>query len=139
MPDHPTNRTVSPAARWAGRVLAILPALLLLFSGVMKLVGPPSLKEGFDHLGWPLGAAIPLGVAEVLSTILFLIPRTSVLGAVLLTGYMGGAMATHVRIGEPFIAQAALGVALWLSIYLRDPRLRELLPLVRRRGAGAVS
>jgi uncharacterized membrane protein YphA (DoxX/SURF4 family) len=131
MTDATLNLPVSASARWTGRVLAILPALLLLFSGAAKLAGGPSLKEGFDHLGWPIGAAVPLGIVEIVSTLLFLIPRTSVLGAVLLTGYMGGAIATHVRIGEGFVAQAALGVVLWLSIYLRNPKLRALLPLTR--------
>jgi hypothetical protein len=80
-------------------------------------------------LGWSDKLAIALGVTEILSTILYLIPQTSVLGAILVTGYMGGAIATHLRIGEPFFVQAGIGVFVWLGLYLREPRLRALLPL----------
>ena len=88
--------------------------------------------EGFTHFGWPEGLAIPLGVVEVGSTFVYLVPRTSVLGAVLLTGYVGGATAAHARLGEPIITQAALCVLVWLGLYLREPRVRALLPF----GAG---
>jgi len=123
---------VSKPVRTVGLILSVLPALLLLFSGCMKLVKAQQVVEGMTHLGWPERLAMPLGIVEIACTILYLLPGTAVLGAILLTGYMGGAIATHVRIGEPFITQAALGVALWLGLYLRDPRLRALLPLRRR-------
>jgi hypothetical protein len=102
---------------------------MLLFSGIMKLVKPPSVTEGFAHLGYDESVALGLGVVELLATLLYIIPRTSVLGAILLTGYLGGATATHLRIGEPFQMAILLGVFVWGGLYLRDERLRLLIPL----------
>jgi len=114
---------------WLGWVLTVLPALMLTFSGVMKLTDSPDLAKGFEHLGWPLKMATTLAVLEFGSTLLYLIPRTTVLGAILLTGYLGGAIATHVRIGETnVLVHCILGVVIWLGVYLRDARLRELIP-----------
>ncbi len=118
---------------WAGYVVSALPVLLLLFSGVMKFAKPAALVEGFAHLGWPESLALVLGILEVGCTIVYVIPQTSVLGAILLTGYLGGATATHVRIGEGFIGPVLFGVLVWLGIYLRDSRIRALIPL-RRSG-----
>jgi hypothetical protein len=126
--DTPTA-PVSKAALWAGRVASALPVLMLVFSGVMKLVKPAPVVEGFAHLGWDDQLALGLGILELGCTTIYLIPRTAVLGAILLTGYLGGAIATHVRIGEPYFLQAGLGVLVWLGLYLRDARLRALLPL----------
>jgi len=114
---------------WISYVLSALPALLLLFSGAMKLIGPPSVVEGFAHLGYDQSVALGIGIVELLCTVLYLIPRTSVLGAILLTGYLGGATATHLRIGEPFYAAVLLGVSVWGGLFLRDERLRVLIPL----------
>jgi uncharacterized membrane protein YphA (DoxX/SURF4 family) len=114
---------------WAGYILSALPALLLLFSGVMKLVKPPSVVEGFTHLGYDQSLALGIGIVELLCTILYLIPRTSVLGAILLTGYLGGATATHLRIDEPFYGAVLLGILVWGGLFLRDERLRVLIPL----------
>jgi DoxX-like protein len=114
---------------WISYVLSALPALLLLFSGAMKLIGPPSVVEGFAHLGYDQSVALGIGIVELLCTVLYLIPRTSVLGAILLTGYLGGATATHLRIGEPFYAAVLLGVLVWGGLFLRDERLRVLIPL----------
>ena len=114
---------------WAGYILSGLPALLLLFSGVMKLVKAPSVVEGFTHLGYDQSVALGIGIVELLCTILYLIPRTSVLGAILLTGYLGGATATHLRIGEPFYGAVLLGFLVWGGLFLRDERLRVLIPL----------
>ena len=119
----------SKAALWAGWIMSVLPSLMLLMSGVMKFLQPPDVTEGFAHLGWDIGLAVPLGILEIGCVLIYLIPRTAMLGAVLLTGYLGGAIATHVRLHEAFIMQAALGVVLWLALWLRDTRLRELLPL----------
>ena len=121
----------SKAAFWTGWILSVLPGLMLLMSGVMKFVQPEGVPEGFAHLGWDMSLAVPLGIVEIACVVIYLIPRTAVLGAVLLTGYLGGAIATHVRLHELFVTQAALGVVLWLALWLRDPRLRELLPLRR--------
>src|SRR5947207_185466 len=120
---------VSKKMLWAGRIVSALPVLLLLFSGVMKLVKPAPVAEGFVHLGYPESLALGIGLLELVCTALYLIPRTSVLGAILLTGYLGGATATHVRVGEAFVAPVVVGVMLWLGLYLRDARLRALLPL----------
>jgi len=123
---------VSGAQRWTGYILSALPSLLIAFSAAMKLARAPGLAESFDHLGWPVGYALGLGLLELACMIVYLIPRTAVLGAILLTGYLGGATATHVRVGDPtFWAPALLGVLLWGGLYLRDPRLRVLLPLRR--------
>lgn len=113
---------------WTGRVLSVAPIAMLTMSAVSKLMQSPEVTKGMAHIGFPAGVAVPLGVVELVSTILYAIPQTAVLGAVLLTGYMGGAIATHVRLGEPFVVQALLGVVIWLGLYLRDRRLRALLP-----------
>ncbi|MBC8167563.1 MAG: DoxX family protein [Bryobacteraceae bacterium] len=119
----------SKTMTWVGWILGGLPALMLLASAAMKFSGAPGLAEGFGHLGWPVSLAVPLGILEITVTLLYLIPQTSVLGAILLTGYMGGAIATHVRVGDPFFMQILLGVAIWGGLYLREPRLRSLIPL----------
>jgi hypothetical protein len=122
---------VSKAAFWAGWVLSILPCLLLLFSGVMKLVKAPEVVKGLTtQFGYPESELLILGVVEISCTIIYLIPRTAVLGAILLTGYLGGAVATGVRIEDPtFILPALLGVMIWLGLFLRDRRIRALIPL----------
>jgi hypothetical protein len=119
----------SRKALWAGWVLSVLPVPLLAFSAAMKFIRPPEVVEGFAHLGWPERLALPLGILELACVAVFLIPRTAVLGAILIAGYMGGAIATHVRLGEPFFIQAGVGLLPWLGLYLRDPRLRALAPL----------
>ncbi|MBL8964940.1 MAG: DoxX family protein [Phycisphaerae bacterium] len=122
----------APWSRRAGWALTIAAAALLVFSGTMKLTNSSEMIEGFEKIQWPPSLAIPIGIVEIVSALLYVLPRTAVLGAVLLTGYMGGAIATHARLLEPVFAQAAIGVAIWLGLYLRDRRLRALLPLVRR-------
>lgn len=125
---HDETRCIVTKAR-AGWVASILPVLVLVLSGAAKLSGGQKVAEGFEHLGWPFALAIPLGMLELACVAVYLIPATSVLGAILITGYMGGAIATHVRIGEPFFVQLLLGVFVWLGLYLRDARLQALLPL----------
>jgi hypothetical protein len=121
----------TPASKgmlWAGWIVSALPVLLLVFSGVMKLVKPAPVAEGFVHLGYPESLALGIGLLELVCTVVYLIPRTSVLGAILLTGYLGGATATLVRVGEPFYMPVVLGVLVWGGLYLRDSRLRALVP-----------
>jgi 4-amino-4-deoxy-L-arabinose transferase-like glycosyltransferase len=113
---------------WAGYIVSALPVLMLLMSAIMKFAKPAAVLEGFAHLGWQENLALALGIVELTSTILYVIPQTAVLGAILLTGYLGGAIATHVRIGEGFIGPAIFGVLVWLGLYLRDPRIRALIP-----------
>jgi uncharacterized membrane protein YphA (DoxX/SURF4 family) len=131
MESSPSPAPVSKKILWSGRILSAVPVLMLLFSGVMKFIPSPQLAEGFAHLGWPMSSAITLGLLELGCTIIYLIPRTAVLGAILLTGYMGGAIATHVRIGEAVYLHVVFGVFIWGGLFLRDSRLRALLPLVR--------
>ncbi len=109
--------------------MSFFPALAIIVSGIMKIVHPPQLDEGFQHLGVPLSQAFGLGVLEIACTIVYLIPRTSVLGAILLTGYLGGAVQTCVRVGDPWYFQVILGVLVWGGIFLRDARIRALIPL----------
>jgi hypothetical protein len=123
---------VSKKVLWTGRIFSALPVLMLVFSAVMKFVQPPELAQGFAHLGYPVSLALGLGIVELACAILYAIPRTSVLGAILVTGYLGGATATHIRIGDPIanvITPIVLGVLAWGGLYLRDTRLRALLPL----------
>lgn len=122
---------VSKSARITGWVMTILPALMFLFSGVMKFVPSPQLTEGFAHLQLPLAWAAKLALLELACVVIYLIPRTAVIGAILLTGYLGGAMLTHLRVGEPPVVHVILGIVLWGGVYLRDPRLRALIPLVK--------
>ena len=127
-----TAETVSKKALWGGRLLSALPLLMLLPSAAMKFLKPPEVIEGFVRLGYPESLALGLGILELACTAVYLIPRTSVLGAILLTGYLGGATATHVRVGDPlsmFIIPVILGVLVWGGLFLRDPRLRALIPL----------
>ncbi len=124
-----SDRSGSKAMFIAGWVLSVLPALGLGISAVMKLTRGKSVVEGFAHFGYPEYVMLPLGLVELSCAILFLIPRTAVLGAILLTGYMGGAVATHLRVGEPFFLQPLFGVVAWLGLYLRDKRVRELAPI----------
>lgn len=121
-----------PAVLWAGRVLSALPVLGLLMSAGMKLSQNPELVTNFvDHLGYPQSTLMVIGVVELVCALLYAIPQTSVLGAILLTGYLGGAVATHVRISEGFVPAALLGVLIWAGLFLRDARVRALLPLRR--------
>ena len=131
MESNPSPLPVSKKILWTSRVLSALPVLMLLFSAAMKLAHPPQLDEGFAHLGIPVTQACGLGVLELACTVVYLIPRTSVLGALLLTAYLGGAIQTHVRVGDPYFFQPLLGVLLWAGLYLRDPRLRALIPIRR--------
>ena len=113
---------------WVGRVLSILASLLLLFSAAMKFKGGPDVAEGFAHLGLPERMRIPLGILELTCTVIYLIPRTAVLGAVLLAGYLGGVICTHWRVGDSIIIPVVLGGVIWLGLYLREDRLRQLIP-----------
>lgn len=117
---------------WAGRVVSVLAALPFIPSAAMKLMGHPEVAKGMVHLGLPGTLATPLGVLEIACVAVYAVPQTAVLGAILLTGYMGGAILTHVRIGEPVYLHIAIGVVVWLGVWLRDPRLRELVPLRRQ-------
>jgi hypothetical protein len=125
----------SKAGLWTGRIISALPALFLLIDGTMKLFKPAVVVEATVKLGYPESVIVGLGIVLIVCTILYLIPRTTVLGAILLTGYLGGAVATHVRVGEPLfsiIFPVILGALLWGGLYLRNQRLRKLVPVVVR-------
>ena len=116
---------------WAGRILSGLPALFLLVDSVGKFVKPAPVVEGTVRLGYPESVIFPLGIVLLACTVVYLVPRTSILGAILLTGYLGGAVATHLRVGDglfPMFFPVILGVLVWGGLFLRDTRLRALLP-----------
>jgi hypothetical protein len=117
---------------WTGRVLATLIVLFMLFDGAMKLAMIKPVVDANAQLGYPTGTIRPIGVAAIVAALLYAFPQTAVLGAILLTGFLGGAIATHVRVGEAnYLFAAAFGVITWLGLYLRDARIRNLMP--RRR------
>jgi hypothetical protein len=119
---------------WIGRVLSGFAVLFLSFDAAVKLLRLPMAIDGTTQLGYPAGVVLPLGVVQVVCLALYVIPRTSVLGAVLWTGYLGGAIATHVRLGNPLFTHILFPVyvalLLWGGLWLHDRRLRVLLPLV---------
>ena len=131
-----TNNTTSKPMLWTGRVLATLIVLFMLFDGAMKLAMIQPVIDATTKLGYPTSTIRPIGVAAIVAALLYAFPQTAVLGAVLLTGFIGGAMATHVRVGEcNYIFAGGVGVIAWLGLYLRDARIRSLMPLRRRVAA----
>ncbi len=123
----------SKGALWTGRVLSALPVLAMLFSATLKFMQPAQVVANFGgKFGWPATLLLPLGIIETACAVLYAIPRTAVLGAILVTGFLGGAIASHVRILDSgFQGGLVLGVLAWAGLFLRDPRLRVLLPLRR--------
>lgn len=125
-----TNSTVSKTALWVGRVMSALPVLLVLFGSILKLMKTASVVEGFARYGLPERLIIPVGVIELICVIVYLIPRTAVLGAILMTGLLGGAILTNVRVGDASYAfPIVVGMLAWGGLYMRDVRLRELIPI----------
>jgi len=114
---------------WVGRVISALVSFLFAMSAVMKLRGGPEVVEGMGHLGLPESLIMPLAILEISCVVIYAIPATAVLGAILLTGYIGGAILTHLRVGDPFFMQIAIGLLIWLGLYLREDRLKALIPL----------
>ena len=126
----PTQQS-SKGMFWAGWIITILVSLFLLLDGVMKLFKPAFVVDATKQLGYPESVIIGIGVALVVSTLLYLFPRTAVFGAILLTGYLGGAVATHVRMNESVfnvVFATIFGAVVWLGLWFRDARLRALLP-----------
>jgi hypothetical protein len=118
---------------WTARILGTLAVLFLVVDGAGKVLRLAPYVEGTAKVGYPPECLVPLGVVLLASTLLYAIPRTAALGAILLTGYLGGATATHVRLGQPFFFPVVFGVIVWGCLYLRDERLRSLLSFDRRR------
>jgi hypothetical protein len=124
---------LSKRTLWTGRIMSALPTLFLFVDGVGKLVKPAPVVEATLQLGYPESVILGLGIVLLTCTVLYVIPRTAVLGAILLTGYLGGAIATHVRVGNPLFSHILfpvyIAVLIWGGLYLRDERLRALIPL----------
>ena len=137
MPTIAETAPVSKPALWSGRVLSGLVVLFLLFDGAIKLVPWPIVTETMDRIGYGSSEnlARSLGGITIACTVLYAIPPSSILGAILLTGYLGGAMASHLRIGSPLFSHTLfgfyLGLMLWGGLWLRDRSLRALIPLRR--------
>lgn len=121
---------ISKTSLWSGRVLSWLVAAFLVMDGAMKLFKPAFVVEATKQLGYPESVIVGIGLTLLAATLLYLVPRTSILGAILLTGYLGGAVATHVRISAPvfnIVFAVVLGVLVWAGLWLRNERLRTLL------------
>lgn len=127
------TETVTNKRSWAGIILSVLPILFLTMDAVLKFVKPEEVVKGTTELGYSETVILPLGVVLLVSVVLYAIPQTAIFGAVMLTAYLGGAVATHVRIGNPLFSHVLfpvyLGIVIWLGLYLRDTRLRVLIPI----------
>jgi hypothetical protein len=136
MQSETQTSAASTTLRWTGRIMSGLVVLFMLFDSIIKLIEIAPVTESFVQLGYPNGLARPIGIMELVITALYVIPRTSVLGAVLLTGLYGGAIASHVRVGDPLVSHVLFGVYLgllaWGGLFLRDPQLRAVFPARRR-------
>jgi hypothetical protein len=124
---------------WAGRVLSALAVMFLMFDSVIKLLKLPPAVEGTVQLGYPEHVIVGIGLVELVCLALYVIPSTSVLGAILFTGYLGGAIATHVRIGSPLFTHTLFPIyvaaLIWGGLFLREKRLNTLIPLRRQRSS----
>jgi hypothetical protein len=135
MPSDTQTAPISKTALWVGRILSGLVILFLTFDVVFKFIkpAPAPVVETMAHVGWALSLGPVLGIILLVCVALYALPMTSILGAILLTGYLGGAIATHLRVGDPLFSHVLfptyLGVLLWGGLYLREPRLRALIPL----------
>ncbi len=135
MPSDTQTAPVSKKSLWTGRIMSGLVIAFLAVDVVIKFLkpAPAPVVETFAHVGWPLSLAPVLGIILLVSAALYVIPISSVLGAILLTGYLGGAIATHLRVGDPLFSHVLfptyLGALLWGGLYLREERLRALIPL----------
>jgi len=114
---------------WTGRAISLLVSLMFVMSAVMKLVGGPEVEKGMAHFGIPMSMLKPLGILELTCIVVYLIPATSVLGAILMAGYVGGIILTNWRVGEPVYIPILIGLLIWLGLYLREDRLKGLIPL----------
>jgi hypothetical protein len=129
---------VSTAQLWAGRLMFVVAVLFLLVDSAMKVLRLAPAIEGTVQLGYPGSAVLGIGLIQLACVVLYVIPRTSILGAILLTGYLGGAVATHVRVGNPLFGfvlfPVYVAILLWGALFVRDARLRTLVPLRRANG-----
>jgi hypothetical protein len=124
------NATPVKKILWVGRVVGAFPTLVILFGAIVKVLVLPPVIEGFRKAGFPDYLVPVVGTIELVCALVYVIPRTRVLGAILLAGLMGGATATNLRVGDPsYVATVILGVLAWAGLYLRDTELRALIPL----------
>jgi hypothetical protein len=127
------ENTISKSARWISYIMSGLVILFMLFDSIMKFVKPPQVIEGTLALGYGEEHLIVIGTLGLISTLLYAFPRTSILGAILLTGYFGGAVATHLRLNNPLFSHTLFtvyfGILIWGGLWLRNIKLRELLPI----------
>lgn len=132
MPLTIETKAPSKARLWTGRVLTTLILLFLLFDAIMKLIRPLPVTQAMTQLGFAQSLSVPIGIVLLVCTVLYALPATSVLGAVLLTGYLGGAVVVQLRIGAPVFSlffPVGFAVLTWAGLYLREPRLHALIPL----------
>ena len=124
------SQSVSKGALWTGRVLSAVPAFMMAMSAGLKFAHSEQVVQGMAHFGYPEGTIVPIGILEISCVIVYLIPQTAVIGAILIAGYLGGATATMVRVGDAgFFTPVVLGVLAWLGLWLREPRLHPLAPI----------
>ncbi len=132
MPSRTQARPVSNGRLWAGRIISGLVVLFLLFDGITKLMKVARVREASVQLGYPMSTVVGIGITVLVCAAVYAIPQTSVLGAILLTGYLGGAVASNVRIANPMfntLFPIVFAALMWLGIFLREDRLRTLIPL----------
>jgi hypothetical protein len=131
------GRAESSPRIWTGRVISGLVAVFMIFDATMKFAKPAPVAAAFVRTGWPLALSSTLGAILLVSLLLYLIPRTAILGAILLTGYLGGAVATNLRLQNPLFSNTLFpvyfGMLVWFALWLRDPQLRALVPLRNSR------
>lgn len=139
--DMQSSGTASGGSKWmiwTGRALSGLVVVFLVFDSVIKFVKPPAVTETFKEIGWSDNLALPLGIVLLVCTVLYAIPLTSILGAILLTGYLGGAVGAHVRVGDPLFSHILfpvyIGAMVWGGVFLRDERVRALVPWRSQNG-----
>lgn len=130
MPAASQSAPTSKKMLWASYVISAVPVLLMLTSAIAKFVKPAPVVQGFtQQFGFPASLITPIGVLELTCLVLYLVPRTSVLGAILVTGYLGGATVTHLRVGDPaFVGAVITGIFVWGGLFFREPRVRALIP-----------
>jgi hypothetical protein len=122
----------SKTMTWIGRVLSALPILFIGLGAAFAFSHPEEVQKGFDKYAFPAGFMNKVLIIEAICLLLYIIPQTAVLGAILLTGYLGGAVITHARVGEPnWIVPVIIGIVFWLGLWFRDPRVRALAPIRR--------
>ena len=135
-PATPESTSVSRGRMWASWIITGVVTALLLLDVAVKFAQPAAVLAGFARSGWPIQLSSTLGVILLVCTVLWLIPRTAVLGAILLTGYLGGAVASNLRLESPLFSNTLFpvyfGVLIWGALWLRDARIRELTPLRKR-------